>query len=185
MNPYSTDYIETSSGIAFYPYDPKIEDINVLDIAQSISQLCRFGGHTKHFYSVAQHSIWVYKYLKENGASPLVQLYGLLHDATEGYMVDLPTPIKKHLTKYKAAEDNLHDVIWDALKIKHPSCEQWKQVKEVDMLLQHHEANFLLPKAAWSDKTVKLESVYIQEEKMSDVKEEFLLLYRGLINEIR
>lgn len=174
------EYIETSSGIAFYPYSPRVEDININDVAHAISQLCRFGGHCRHFYSVAQHSIWVAKYLKEIGAAPIVQLYGLLHDATEGYMVDIPSPIKKQLNLYKRAEDKLHVLIWDALGIKQPSEEEWRQVKEVDVLLQHHEANCLLPKASWADKSIQLDIVMIQEEKISDVKEEFLALWEEL-----
>lgn len=174
------DYIETYSGVSFYPFQPKVEDINIEDISHAISQICRFGGHCKHFYSVGQHSILVAKLLKDWGASTDVQLYGLLHDGTEGYMIDLPSPIKKHLPAYKQAENQLHDIIWRALDIRMPTEEEWKQVKKADILMQHHEANQLLSKASWADPTIHLDNIEIQIEQIEIVKERFLQLYKIL-----
>lgn len=174
------EFIETSSGIAFYPYDPKEEQIDIHDIAHALSHLCRFGGHSKFFYSVAQHSILVSDYLKQEGHSPLIQLYGLLHDATEGYMVDIPTPIKQGLPDYKKAEDVLHDVIWNALDLPHPTKEEWAIIKEVDVLFQHHEANVLLPKASWANPAIRIDYLVLMQEIMSEVRDDFLELYKQL-----
>lgn len=184
MNNSSKKYIETSSGKAFYPYNPAAEQIDINDIAHAISQLCRFGGHSKQFYSVAQHSILVSKYLRDNGESPVIQLYGLLHDATEGYMVDLPTPIKQLLPDYRAAEDRLHDIIWEALGLQKPTEEEWKVVKNADIQFQNYEATILLPVASWADKTVKLD-YELKEELISDVKAEFLSLYHQLMRIVK
>lgn len=175
-----SDYIETYTGIAFFPFEPKVEDIHIEDIAHAISQVCRFGGHCKHFYSVGQHSILVAKLLKDWGESPQVQLYGLLHDTTEGYLVDLPSPIKKHLHTYKKAETYLHEIIWQALDIRKPTEEEWKIVKKADKLIQHHEANQLLSKASWADPSVFLENIVINKVPMEEVKKQFLNLYETL-----
>jgi uncharacterized protein len=174
------DYIETFSGVKFFPFDPRPEDINIIDIAHALSKQCRFGGHPKIFYSVAQHSLFVAQLLREKGADALVQLYGLLHDATECYMVDLPSPIKRQLPKYKRAEKRLHVVIWEGLSLPAPTEEQWKLVKEVDALLLHHEAVNLLPYGSWADHSVKLENIEIVEENRADVVERFLEEYKRL-----
>lgn len=87
-------YIRTYTGGKFYPFAPKAEDVSIFDIAHSLSQQCRFSGHTKKFYSVAQHSVLVGRRAQEHYDG----LNGLLHDAAEAYLVDLPTPIKKNVS---------------------------------------------------------------------------------------
>ena len=71
-------YIETVSGRKFYFLNPNPEDIDIEDIAHALSMQCRFTGHTKWFYSVAEHAIWV-SYL----VPVHLALEGLLHDASE------------------------------------------------------------------------------------------------------
>ncbi len=95
--------ISTFSGELIDVINPDPEKLKIEDIAHALSQLCRFGGHSKTFYSVAQHSIAVSYLVPENYA-----LEGLLHDSTEAYMVDLPLPIKRQIKLYKQIEDNLY-----------------------------------------------------------------------------
>lgn len=87
------DWIQTATGGKFWPFDPRPEDINIVDIALSLSKQCRFGGHCKDgsFISVAQHSVMVSLNVPEEDG-----LWGLLHDAPEAYLGDLKRPIKKH-----------------------------------------------------------------------------------------
>jgi 5'-deoxynucleotidase YfbR-like HD superfamily hydrolase len=102
-------YIETYSGLRVYYDDLKPEVIKILDIAHSLSQICRFTGHTKKFYSVAQHSVIV-----ANAQTTIAEKRaGLLHDATEAYVNDLPSPLKActDLGDYKNLENRIHDVI--------------------------------------------------------------------------
>ncbi len=54
---------ETYTG-RFYAIDPRSDEVNLLDIAHGLSQICRYTGQFKHFYSVAQHCLNVYKDLK-------------------------------------------------------------------------------------------------------------------------
>jgi 5'-deoxynucleotidase YfbR-like HD superfamily hydrolase len=103
-------FIRTFTGKRFYPLDPKAEDIDINDIAHSLSNLCRFAGHCSSFYSVAQHSVIVSEVLRDRFlASPALQLKGLLHDATEAYLVDIPRPVKVSnlMAGYRSAEANL------------------------------------------------------------------------------
>tara|TARA_R110000796_G_scaffold134681_1_gene250463 strand:- start:1745 stop:2371 length:627 start_codon:yes stop_codon:yes gene_type:complete len=102
-------YIETYTGLRVFFGDIKKEIISIHDIAHSLSQICRFTGHTKEFYSVAQHSVLVadaQTTLPEKRA-------GLLHDASEAYVNDLPSPLKAcvDLGDYKNLENRFHAVI--------------------------------------------------------------------------
>ena len=51
------DWMQTHSGLRFYPLDPRPEDIRIEDIAHALPMICRFNGHCSRFYSVAEHSL--------------------------------------------------------------------------------------------------------------------------------
>jgi 5'-deoxynucleotidase YfbR-like HD superfamily hydrolase len=83
-------WIQTHTGRRFNATKPIPESIDIEDIAHALSMQCRFSGHTNVFYSVAQHSVLV-SYICDS----LDKLNGLLHDASEAYLVDIPKPIKR------------------------------------------------------------------------------------------
>ena len=94
------DWGLTSSGRRFWPADPRVDDICIGDIAHALSLQCRFGGHSRLFYSVAQHSVLVSRLCK-----PENKMLGLLHDATEAYLQDIIRPLKQGLREvYKPME---------------------------------------------------------------------------------
>lgn len=93
------DWIQTYSGIEYYPLDPRPDEVLIEDISHALSNICRYAGHTSRFYSVAEHSILVSKLV-----APEHALTALLHDATEAYLVDVPRPIKRFLTNYNEIE---------------------------------------------------------------------------------
>jgi hypothetical protein len=97
-------YFRTHTGRHVHPLDPKPDEISIFDVARSLSQTCRFLGHTDAFYSVAQHSVLVSQHVPREDA-----LWGLLHDASEAYLCDLPAPIKRdpQMAIYRIAEDRL------------------------------------------------------------------------------
>ncbi len=84
------DWIQTYTGQVFYPLDPRPEEIHIADIAHSLSMQCRFSGHVREFYSVAEHSVRV-----SIACPPEHAEWGLLHDASEAYLIDLPRPLKR------------------------------------------------------------------------------------------
>ncbi len=47
---------ELYSGTQFKYREPTFEMISIIDITQALSKMCRYGGHTHTFYSVAEHS---------------------------------------------------------------------------------------------------------------------------------
>lgn len=110
--------IRTYTGRYVDPFDPKPDDIVIEDIAHALSNLCRFGGHTKCFYSVAEHSLLCAVLVPGEH-----KLAALLHDASEAYLVDIPTPIKNRLPGYVEAEDRLMKVIAEKFGFKYPFSE--------------------------------------------------------------
>lgn len=105
-------WILTQSGMRFWPLDPRADEVHIQDIAHALSRLCRFAGHVvPAIYSVAQHSVLV-----SHACHPDDALWGLLHDATEAYLVDVPSPVKRApaLAAYRAAERRLELVVAEA-----------------------------------------------------------------------
>ncbi|PIE19044.1 MAG: phosphohydrolase [Proteobacteria bacterium] len=102
----SGTWIQTFGGRRLEPLSPRAEDLAVEDIAHALSLLCRFNGHCRAFYSVAEHSVRVARILP-----PELALWGLLHDAGEAYLGDIPRPAKRQLPAYVAAEEALMAVV--------------------------------------------------------------------------
>lgn len=96
------DWMQTFTGRAFFPLDPLLEDISPYDIAHALSNICRFGGHTRVHYSVAEHCV-----ILSHTVRPEHALAALLHDAAEAYMGDMVRPLKRHMPQYAEAEDTL------------------------------------------------------------------------------
>lgn len=142
-----TDWIQTYLGRQFFPLRPRHEDIEIVDIAHALSNLCRYGGHTEWFYSVAQHCVHVSEVVP-----PEFALYGLLHDASEAYLIDVPRPIKhsEGFSSYRAAEANLEQVIYERFGLDGnvPNC-----IKTADnQLLRTEQRDLMKPApAAWQD----------------------------------
>ena len=82
-------YIQTYNGKLFSLIDPQPEDVHIADIIESLSKQCRFVGHCKYFYSVAQHSVIVSNIVNEEE-----RLAALMHDAVEAYIGDISKPLK-------------------------------------------------------------------------------------------
>lgn len=120
-------WIQIYSGKKFFPLDPNENDLNIEDIAHALSNQCRFAGHVREFYSVAQHSVLV-----SLDCCPENALAGLLHDASEAYLVDLPRPLKQSggFEFYNEAERNLMAAIERKFGLT-GHC--WQSIHESDM----------------------------------------------------
>jgi len=95
-------WLQTYTGRAFFVADPRSEDFSVVDIAHALANQCRFTGHTKRFYSVAQHCVLASRIVPPEDAG-----WGLLHDATEAYLCDIARPVKCQLSNYRSIEQKL------------------------------------------------------------------------------
>lgn len=109
------DWLVTYTGKKFYPFDPREEEIDPVDIAHALSNMCRFGGHSLGFYSVAQHCVLVSQLCAPENA-----LVGLLHDASEAYLADMPSPLKRNsiFDGYREVENKVMSVILTSFGLK-------------------------------------------------------------------
>jgi hypothetical protein len=128
--------ILTYTGISFWPIDPDPKDIDINDIAHALSMQCRFNGHIKKFYSVAEHCVRVSAICPENLA-----LYGLLHDASEAYLSDIPTPLKSELPNYKQYEAVVQGMVYTKYGLLP---EEPLEVKDADKIMLVTEMRDLL-----------------------------------------
>jgi hypothetical protein len=100
-------WIETYTGKKFNVFEPDIKAINIIDIAHALSMCTRFNGHLHQYYSVAEHSIYVSELVPKEFA-----LAGLLHDASEAYLSDIPRPIKAMIPEVKLIENKVMTLIF-------------------------------------------------------------------------
>lgn len=138
------DFIQTRTGKHFYINNPSALDFSVEDIAYSLSNLCRFTGHSPRFYSVGEHSLACLDVAIVLDATPLQCLYVLFHDASESVMNDLARPVKQNVPDYKALEDKISKVMWEVVGIPAPTEEDYKFIKKVDNTLITLEMKHLM-----------------------------------------
>lgn len=130
-------YIETVTGKFFYFQEPQDESFDIEDIAHALSMNCRYVGHCRQFYSVAEHSVWVSHLLNGTG----LELDGLLHDASEAYITDIASPIKQFLPDYQKMEDTIMSALFRKYGLEYPL---HPAVKHCDLVMLSTEAHYLL-----------------------------------------
>lgn len=109
------DWICTFTGGLFWPLDPRPDEIHIEDIAHALSLQCRFTGHVRSFYSVAQHAVLVAGAVEGlQDQPPWLQLQALLHDASETYLCDIARPVKQtpEFQSYRDIERQLEAAIF-------------------------------------------------------------------------
>lgn len=145
MERMHNNWIQTYTGRQFFPADPQPEDIDIIDISHALSNMCRFTGHTKDFYSVAEHCERASRLAK-----PGFEFAALIHDASEAYLVDVPAPIKPYLKGYKEIEERLQRVIELRFGLE-PGILESPEVKRVDMIMLASEKRDLMghPPTSW------------------------------------
>lgn len=180
----------TASGRRYWPADPRPEDFDIRDIAHALSHTCRFAGHVREFYSVAQHSVLVATHAltlwrPSHGGTPEgAALWGLLHDASEAYLVDIPQPLKllPEMAGYRTLERRMMAAICDAFGIPR---EMPPAVAEADEVLLATEARDLMPPAAVAEWGLTTEPAlwHIDPAGPATAKASFLVLFEWLRRE--
>lgn len=126
------------SGEYFDYLEPENNYFNVFDIAHHLSNLCRYAGGVRSFFSVAQHSVLVSRLCPPEHA-----VCGLFHDMGEMAMVDIPSPLKKLLPEYKRIEERIERDMFGKLGIAYPMP---PEVKQADIAARYIEQRDLMPR---------------------------------------
>jgi hypothetical protein len=154
------DWLQTYTGKMFWPLNPRVEDICIEDIAHALSLICRYNGHSKYFFSVAQHSVIVSRHVSKENA-----LWGLLHDVAEAYIGDLPSPIKNCLPEYVKLEERILKTIAKKFDLHHDMPEEVKRADaavlaaEMKVLMGKPPREWYLPEKPLDIKIVPLYSI--------------------------
>ena len=112
-------WMQLVNGQPFYPFAPNFEVVTIEVIAHALAHQCRYGGHSKRFYSVAEHCVKLARYVEETYTAGTPKIFtehsyrsmireALLHDMAEAVLVDMPRPIKHSLPDYQALEDTIY-----------------------------------------------------------------------------
>lgn len=129
------DWMETASGVQFQFMNPKADQIILEDVALALSRTCRYGGHTKRFYSVAEHTIlmadWV---LKQPWGDYQKALTALHHDDAEAYIGDLPRPCKQNIPQFKVIETAIDAKMAERFQTEYP-LPDWLKVADTAILV--------------------------------------------------
>lgn len=136
-------WIQTASGGVFHLLDPRPEEIKIEDIAHALGMLCRFTGHGRFFYSVAEHSVRASHIDQKN------PLWALMHDASEAYMADMNRPLK-HFTQAGPAYSEVEKIVMEAICAKFGlKTEQPESVHKADRMMLCIEKDQLMWPMEW------------------------------------
>lgn len=191
-------WIRTVSAKKFYPMAPHLNQYDIADIAHATAHNNRYNGHMDHAYSVGQHSVLVaeqvLKMIDDNNlnglefasdawmkARAVVGLQALLHDATEAYMPDMPSPIKLCLPDFMEMEEKIKVSIMQAFDLP----EQFDPlIEEVDKGIRGSEIKWLFTALKGDD--VWAEDIYeivITPWPVAYTKQRFLDMFNLLETE--
>ena len=179
--PPAKDVLQTYTGIVVRPLEPHLDTICVEDIAWSLAHQCRYNGHTRMFYSVATHCMLVADFMP-----PGLRLDGLLHDASEAYLSDLPSPIKQVMPEYRKIEQELEARIAVRFGLQYP---MHPRVKWADDYVFQLECGLVMggqlgEKFALDDparELVERDILAAANRPPALVAEDFLLAYRDAV----
>jgi len=151
--PLADIYMHVSSGKKYYPFAPMAREIDIEVIAHHLATRARWNGATQHrtrsdliFYSVAEHSVYVSRYVEEVLERPDLALMALLHDASEAYNGDLIRPLKyseAFAAPFKAVEDLNEQEIAFAFDLPWPCA---PEVKLADEAVCNAEYQSIIPR---------------------------------------
>ena len=137
----ASDYIYTRSGLKIYPEEMTEDQVRLEDIAYGLSQIKRFNGQSP--ISVLRHSVGVANHFSPDKRPDLYR-WALLHDASEAYMMDVPVPLKRFMSKQWALiYSHVEGLIISKYDVS-PDAEVHEEVREVDQAVVEYEMDYAL-----------------------------------------
>ena len=144
------NWIDTYCGGRIHLANPTVSNIRLLDIAHSLSNLCRYNGHCKKFFNVAEHSVLVAQEVLRATGDRMLALCALMHDSPEAYLGDMTGPLKDMMIVFKILELRFEKVISERFGLEIPF--DHKAIKKADYEVFFTEADHLFEHdyAVWS-----------------------------------
>lgn len=158
--------IKLGSGVYFDLANPSYEQINIDDIANALSKICRFGGHCKGFYSVAEHCVLASHAARAKGHSREVCEAILLHDAAEAYIGDMVKPLKIMIPQFSAIEKRIEREIEKAFVVDFAKHSYVINKYDLGMLFAERKQLFGADEVVWSGES-EFEALDVQLKKWS------------------
>ena len=172
-----SEYITTYTGKYFNPTQPNPDLISIQDIAHALSLICRGNGHVQTFWSVGQHCICCAKEAAARGLSDRMVLACLLHDASECYMSDVPTPFKKELSEYQEQEEHLLRMIYEKFLGSTLTSGEQAQLKEIDHAMLLYDLENLLGEVQYGEIPDLQIDLDYTVRPFTEVEDEYLMLF--------
>lgn len=172
-----SEYITTYTGKHFKPTEPNPELFDIADIAHALSLICRGNGHVKMFWSVGEHCICCAKEAKARGLSDRMVLACLLHDASECYMSDVPSPFKKKLPEYNEREERMLSMIYEKFLGSDLTPEEKMQLNAIDKAMLWYDLTFLLGEKQESEAPELHIDLRYEVRAFGEVEEEYRRIF--------
>lgn len=126
-------WISLLSGAHFNYNKPEESDVTIEDLASALSNVCRFAGHLPRFYSVAQHLVNT-----SHIVSPENAFTALMHDTTEAFTNDIPTPLKWALPIFKELEVKTESAMAKKFGFEYPYPAEVKEADTIMLMLEKY-----------------------------------------------
>jgi hypothetical protein len=122
--------------------NPTADMISLSTIAHCLARECRFANHLGVHYSVAEHCVHMVRRATQRGVPANTLKAILLHDASEAYTRDIPSPLKTLLgDAWRNIEDRIMDVVHEKWGVDTSEIVQ-VMVKDLDTEMYVHEDEF-------------------------------------------
>lgn len=169
--------ISVVGGQFFDLLDPSTSEYSIDVIAIALGNLCRYTGHVTKFYSVAEHCVLVSQIVP-----PKFALEGLLHDASEAFVGDVSSPLKKLLPEYQVIENKIQEDIAKRFGLVYPFPDE---IHKADKQLYWSERKTIAPAidSLWNKEFRASRKVEPQGWSPSTARRKFVARYNEIMND--
>lgn len=136
--------------------------------------------NVKTFWSVGQHCICCAREAAARGLSNRMVLACLLHDASECYMSDVPTPFKNELPEYQEQEEHLLGIIYEKFLGSDLTEEEQKELKKIDHAMLWYDLEHLLGEIQYGEIPELHIDLDYTVRPFEEVEEEYLSLFEKI-----
>jgi hypothetical protein len=169
-----------SNGDFFDFKEPRNHEYDIRTIAHALSNLCRYTGHSKRFYSVAEHCVLV-----SNLIEPKYALEGLLHDASEAFCGDVASPLKKLIPQYAKIEEGVQEALAAYFGLRYPFPPEVHHADKIAYVTERTSISDTGKDTLWFTDLVPSDRFPIKGLTPNQAKAAFLERYEELTNGLK